>query len=360
MRVVLTGGGSGGPVAPLLALAERIKEVKPRTEFLFIGTQRGLPEKEMINGYNFIFKSIYAGKLRRYFSWQNFLDTFRFKIGFFQSLFIIKKFKPDLIIGAGGYVSVPVVLAGWFLRCRLFVIQQDILPTLSNKILAPFVQKIFISFKPSLKKFPKKKTTFVSHPIRQMIFESNKGRAQETFKLKKEKPVLLILGGGTGATSLNNLIWQSLEEVTKFFQVVHLTGKDKLKSKDWQPGIREDYHAYEFLTKEIPDLFALADFIISRAGINVLAELAVLGKPTIVIPIPDSHQEANAQYFQEKNAALVLSQKKLTSEKLVNEIKKLINNKEKQNQLSENIKKIVLRDAAEKITSEIIRTISMY
>lgn len=354
MRVILTGGGSGGPVAPLLALAEIIKKKKPETKFLFIGTKQGMPEKKMISGYNFIFKSIYTGKLRRYFTWQNFFDIFRLKIGFFQSFFILKKFKPDLIIGAGGYVSVPVVSAGWFLRCRSFILQQDILPTLSNKILVPFVKKIFVSFPPSLKDFPQNKTILVSHPIREMIFRANDQRAQEIFKLKKNKPTLLVLGGGTGAMSLNNLIWNNLKEITKFCQVVHLTGKDKLGIINRELKNKQDYYPYEFLVNDIPDLLSFADLIISRAGVNFLAELAILGKPVIIIPIPDSHQEANAQYFQEKNAAIVLNQKELTSEKLLNKIRELINDKEKQNQLSENIKKIVLKNAAEKIVEEII------
>jgi len=353
MRIVLTGGGSGGPVAPLLAIAEEIKKTKPEVNFLFIGTRKGRPEKEMIKGYDFEFRSVCAGKLRRYFSWQNFLDIFRIKIGFFQSFFILKKFKPDLIIGAGGYVGVPVILAGWFLKIPLFIHQQDILSTLSNKILSSFVKKIFISFKPSLKAFPKNKTIFTGHPVRGMILKGNKERAISLFNLEKNKPVLIVLGGGMGATSLNELIWQNTNELTKFCQIVHLTGKEKNFSINYQlPTI--NYQSAEFLTKEIPDLFTVADLVITRAGINILAELAVLGKPIIIIPIPDSHQEANAKYFQEKNAAVVLNQKELTNGKLVKEIKELINNKEKQNQLSENIKKTVFADAAEKIVEEII------
>ncbi len=147
MKIVLAGGGSGGPVAPLLAVAETIKKNNPETKFLFIGTRKGEPEKEMIKDYDFRFQSIFCGKLRRYFSWQNFLDLLKTKLGFFQSLFILKKFKPDLIIGAGGYVSVPVILAGWFLKIPAIIHQQDILPTLSNKILSVFAKKIIVSFR---------------------------------------------------------------------------------------------------------------------------------------------------------------------------------------------------------------------
>lgn len=355
MKVILAGGGTGGSVAPLLAIAEEIKEKKPETEFLFIGTKKGEPEREMVKNYDIDFTGITCGKLRRYFSWQNFLDIFRLKLGFWQSLFILKKFKPDLVIGAGGYVSVPVIITGWFLRIPSFILQQDILPTLSNKILAPFAKKIFVSFEPSLKDFPKNKTIFSGQPVRKFIFEGSSEKGRETFKLKKDKPVLVILGGGTGAASLNNLIWQNLKELTKFCQIVHLTGKGK---SNLSGEIERDYQSYEFLNKEIADLFATADLVISRAGMNVLSELAVLGKPTIIIPIPDSHQEANARYFQEKNAAIVLNQNELTAEKLLNEIKELINNKERKSRLKENIKKIIPREAVEKITQEIINFIN--
>lgn len=353
MKIVLTGGGSGGPVAPLLAIAEKIKKEKPETGFMFIGTRRGMPEKEMVKDYNIEYRSVYAGKLRRYISWQNFLDIARTKIGFFQSLSILKKFKPDLIIGAGGYVSVPVILAGWFLKIPSFIHQQDILPTLSNKILAIFAKKIFVSFESSLKNFPKNKTIFSGHPVRQMFFEGHREKAQKLFNLETSKPVLVILGGGTGAVSLNKLIWDNLSELTKFCQIVHLTGRGKLNISNLRLENELNYHAIEFLTKEMPDLFAVADIVISRAGINVLAELAVLAKPTIIIPIPDSHQEANAEYFQDKNAALVLNQRELTKDKLITEIKELLNNKEKQNQLIQNIKKIVPSDAINKIIKEI-------
>jgi UDP-N-acetylglucosamine--N-acetylmuramyl-(pentapeptide) pyrophosphoryl-undecaprenol N-acetylglucosamine transferase len=367
MKIVLTGGGSGGPVAPLLAMAEEIKSSfaeatkdegkKPEAKFLFIGTRRGIPEKEMVKDYNIEYKSVYAGKLRRYFSWQNFLDIARTKIGFFQTFYILKKFKPDLIIGAGGYVSVPVILAGWFLRIPSFIQQQDILPTLSNKILAIFAKKIFVSFEPSLICFPGKKTFLSGHPVRRMFFKGDKEKAKKLFNLETNKPVLVVLGGGTGAISLNNLIWNNLKELTNFCQVVHLAGRGKILDPKFQIKNMDNYHVVEFLTNEIADLFTLADMVISRAGINVLAELAVLAKPTIVIPIPDSHQEANAQYFQDKNAAIVLNQKELTGEKLVSEIKELLNNKEKQNQLGGNIIKLVPQEAAKKIVNEIIKLV---
>jgi len=353
MRIVLTGGGTGGSVTPLLAIAEEIRKQKSEAKFLFIGTRAGYPEKEMIKNYDFSFCQIFCGKLRRYFSWQNFFDPFLVFLGFCQSLFILKKFKPIFIISAGGYVAVPVVLAGWFLKIPSLIHQQDIIPSLTNKILSPFAKKITVSFEKSLADFPKNKTVLTGNPIRKFILNGDKERAIQKFNLEKNLPTLLVLGGGTGALFINNLIGQILSELTKFCQIIHLTGKDKLKIENCKLKINR-YYAYEFLTEEVTDAYAVADLVISRAGMNVLSELSVLGKPTIIIPIPDSHQEENAQYFQEKGAALVLDQKELTGEKLLNEIRELLGNKKKQNQLSENIKKIMLTNAAQKITAQIL------
>ncbi len=355
MRIVLVGGGTGGSVAPLLAMAEESRKRKPEAKFLFIGTRRGQPEKEMIKDYDFAFRSIYAGKLRRYLSWQNFLDIFRTKIGFFQSLFILKKFKPNLIIGAGGYVSVPVILAGWFLKIPSLIHQQDIIPSLTNKILSPFTKKITVSFEKSLCDFPKNKTVFTGNPVRKVIMGGDKEGAISRFNLEKNLLTLLVLGGGTGAQKINELIWKIIPELTKFYQIIHLTGKNKLEIRNWELEIGNRYHPYEFLTTEIADAYAAADLVISRAGMNVLTELAVLGKPIIIIPIPDSHQEANAWYFQEKNAVIVLDPKNLTAKKFLETIKKLIENSAKRKSLSENIRKIIPIDAEKKIVEEIFK-----
>ncbi|MGC9049146.1 MAG: UDP-N-acetylglucosamine--N-acetylmuramyl-(pentapeptide) pyrophosphoryl-undecaprenol N-acetylglucosamine transferase, partial [Patescibacteria group bacterium] len=244
-----------------------------------------------------------------------------------------------------------------------------------NKILAPFAKKITVSFEKSLNDFPREKTVLTGNPVREIIFKGNKERLVKKLNLESNLPVLLVLGGGTGAQKINELIWQILPELTKFCQVIHLTGRGKLEirncpprlddplrpreneASESRPGkleIKRRYHSYEFLTTEIADAYAVADLVITRAGMNVLTELAVLGKPTIIIPIPDSHQEANARYFQDKNAAVVLNQKELTNEKFINEIKELINDQGKKNQLSENIKKIVPNNATEKMVKEIL------
>jgi len=354
MKIVLTGGGSGGSVAPLLAIAEELKKQKSEIEFLFIGTKRGEPEKEMIKNYHFKFCSIFSGKLRRYFSLKNFLDPFLILLGFFQSLFILACFRPEIIISSGGFVAVPLTLAGWFFKIPSLIHQQDIIPSLTNKILAPFAKKITVSFDKSLRDFAKNKTVFTGNPVREIIKKGDQERAIKKFNLEKNLPTLLVLGGGTGAQKINELISEILPELTKFCQIIHLTGKGKLKIENWELKIKERYHPYEFLITEIADAYAVADLVISRAGLNVLTELAILGKPTIIIPIPDSPQEANSRYFQERNAAIVLDQKTLDLEKFLNTIKDLINNPVKRKSLSENIEKIMPPQPGEKIVKEIL------
>ncbi|MCX7778880.1 MAG: undecaprenyldiphospho-muramoylpentapeptide beta-N-acetylglucosaminyltransferase [Patescibacteria group bacterium] len=356
MKVVLTGGGSGGSVAPLLAIAEEIRKRKPETEFLFIGTRKGKPEKEMVQDYHFSFKGIFAGKLRRYFSLRNFLDPLLIFLGFWQALFLLLSFRPKMIISAGGFVAVPVVIAGWFLKIPSLIHQQDIIPSLTNKILIPFAKKITVSFDKSLNDFPKGKTILTGQPIREMIFKGDKEKAIQKFNLEKNLPTLLVLGGGTGAAILNELIWRNLERLTKICQIIHLTGPGKAKIGNWPSKIKNfRYHTYEFLTDEIADAYAVADLVVSRAGINVLSELAVLGKPTIVIPIPNSHQEANAKYFAEKKAVIVLNQKELTDEKLFHEIKKMIDHQEERKNLGERMKEIILKNSREKIFASLIK-----
>ncbi len=347
MKIVFAGGGTFGSVIPLLALAEKIKEEtsKDSCEFLWLGTRTG-PEKFLIKNYQIKFQPIFSGKFRRYFSFKNILDIFKIFIGFFQSFFILQKFKPDVIVSAGGFVSFPVVIAGWCLRIPALIHQQDIVPSLTNKLLSPFAQKITVVFEKSLKDFPRKKTILIGNPVRQEIFQGKKERAISEFQLEKNLPVILIIGGGTGALRINQLVVQALPKLVKFCQIIHLTG-GKLKKEGLTKFSR--YHSYDFLTDRMKDALAAADLVISRAGLSTLTELSFLGKPTILIPIPNSHQEKNAQYFQERGAAVVLPEKNLTPDKFVEEIRKILFDQSKLNELSERIKTMIKSGAEDRM-----------
>jgi len=345
-KILLTGGGTGGSVTPLLAIAEALRAQSEAGEynFLWVGTRDGI-EKGMVEKEGIIFRSISAGKLRRYFALQNFVDPFFMIAGFFQSLFIIIKWKPDLIISAGSFVATPVIFAGWLARVPIIIHQLDARPGLSNRLAAPFAKAVTVTFEKSLTAYGKK-AILTGNPIRPRLLNLyNEHRA----KIKTDDgslPVVLVLGGGTGAQFINELIEKSLSELTTICELIHLTGKNK------NIGVTEsaNYQSYEFLNlEELAWAYAAADIVISRAGIGTLTELANLGKPTIIIPIPESHQEDNAQIFHERQAAIVLEQNELTPELFVKFISKLLADQPLIQELGENIGQLINKEANRQI-----------
>ncbi|MCK4553917.1 UDP-N-acetylglucosamine--N-acetylmuramyl-(pentapeptide) pyrophosphoryl-undecaprenol N-acetylglucosamine transferase [Candidatus Parcubacteria bacterium] len=363
VKILLTGGGTGGSVAPLLAVVEELceKGAKPPIgglapcDFLWLGTKCG-HEKQMVENARIKFKPIFSGKFRRYFSLRNFIDPFFILAGFFQAFFIILKWKPDLVMSAGSFVSVPVVWAAWLLRVPVLIHQQDARPGLANKLMAPFASVITVTFEKSLKDYGKK-AIWIGNFIRNEFinYKINKREARQKLNLNNEKPAVLIIGGGTGAVVINKLVEQSLNELIKFCQIIHITGKGK-------GGLNiankcKNYHPFEFMHIDgLIKAFTASDAVISRCGMGVLTELSYLAKPAILISMPDSHQEENAEIFKEKGAAIVLDQKKLTGEILVDNIRKLLGDKILRDKLSENISHVIKRGANEEIR-EIINDI---
>jgi len=346
MKILFSGGSTMGSVMPLLALKNELQ--KENAKFFWIGTKTG-PEKKVIKNAGIEFKSVYAGKLRRYFSLKNLMAPFLSLIGFFQSLFIILKFKPDVILTAGGFVCVPVVWAGWVLRKKIIVHQQDLKVGLANRLMAPLATKITVVFPEMAKSFCEKKVVVTGNPIRKIIFSGTKQAAIQKFNLEPDLPVLLIMGGGTGALIINKMVRQILADLVEFCQIIHITGKGK--QFDFK---HPRYHQFEFLHQELADAYAAADLVVSRAGFSSLTELAVLGKPTIVIPLPNEDQINNAKYFANKDALIIFEQENLTAEKLLNEIKSSINDFEKLALLSKNISEIMLKDANERYIKFVI------
>lgn len=362
MKIVLVGGGSGGPVMPLVAVAQKIKEKEPNAEFLFIGTKKG-PEAELVAHFNIPFKSVSAGKLRRYFSLRNIFSPFETIIGFFQALRIIAKFNPDVIFGAGGFVAVPVMLAGYIKRKKIVIHQQDLIPSLTNKILAPFASIITVSFESSSKDFfsdsgifrnnrNKQRIFWTGNPVREeFLVPMDPQAAKSKLGLKNDRPVLLVSGGATGAMAINKMLEGALPEILELMQVIHLTGKGK--GIDFKS---EGYHPYELVSDMKPFYYA-ADFVITRAGLSSISELSALKKVSIIIPMPDTHQEYNAKVLDELSAALVFAQQDLNSKQLVSILRRLMYDLDLQKELSENISKIMPPNATETIAGHILNLI---
>jgi len=324
-KILLSGGGTAGSVSPLLAIADEIRsrDDKGNFEFLWVGTRQGI-EKRMVEKEGIMFKSIFSGKLRRYFNWKNITDIALLKLGFWQSFFIMLRWRPILVISAGGFVSVPVVWAAWILRIPCLIHQQDFRPGLANKLMAPFAKIVTVTFEKSLNDYGKK-AVWTGNPVRKSLSEPS---IPSSFNLKPGLPSILIVGGGTGAMFINQLVSDSIHDLLKFSQVIHVTGKNKNSSiNSGSPVKMKNYQCYEFLPADkMAEAERIADLVITRAGMSFLSELSILAKPIIIIPIPDSHQEDNAKIYADHEAAVVLSQKSLTPEVLINKIENLLSN----------------------------------
>ncbi|MCD4705905.1 glycosyltransferase, partial [bacterium] len=246
---------------------------------------------------------------------------------------------------AGSFVSVPVVFAGKILKVPILIHQMDIRAGLANKIMSTFATKITVGFEKSLNDYPKNKTVWTGNPVRENF------KVKSEFNLIDDLPTLLVLGGGTGAMAINNLIKNNLKKLTEFCQIIHITGKNK----SIKINSSNRYHSFEFLQDTLK-AYAISDAVVSRCGIGTLSELSVLKKPSILIPIPDSHQEENADIFAKADAAIVLNQKNITDTIFVETVKKILYNKDIKNKLSKNISKTFKADGTKKII-EIIKTI---
>lgn len=357
MKLLLVGGNTGGPVAPLLAVGFALRERQKGTHLLFVGTNSGV-ESSMAKNAHVSFKPIMAGKLRRYFSFRNFFSFIFVGIGFIQSLIIIKRFKPDCAFGAGGFVQVPMLWAAWFLKVPVVIHQQDVTPSLANRLCTPIAKKITVTFEQSYREFSqgsglfvnktKNKITLTGNPFRGHLKEVTHNMAVKNLGLELNFPTLLVLGGGGGSEYINNLIWGQLPEITKFMQVIHITGRGKrAKNTD------ERYHAYEFLA-DMGSAYAACDIVLARAGVSTITELSNLEKTSIVIPMPGTHQEYNGELLVWENAAIVLNQNKVNPVKFVKLLRALLFDAKAQKTLKKNIFSIMPHNSSEKVAKVIL------
>lgn len=324
-RIILTGGGTAGHVTPNIALLPHLKELG--YDIQYIGSYTGI-EKELIEPFGIPYHGISSGKLRRYFSVQNFTDPFRVLKGFREAHKLIRQLKPDVIFSKGGFVSVPVVLAGK--RCKVPVIihESDMTPGLANKIAIPSAAKVCCNFPETLKSLPEGKAVLTGSPIRQELLSGNKIAAMDMCHFTSDKPVILVIGGSLGAVAVNNAVREALPELLKDFQIIHLCGKGKM---DESLKDVEGYCQFEYIKNELRNLFALADIVISRAGANAICELLALHKPNLLIPLSANasrgDQILNARSFERQGFSLVLEEEQLTKETLLNAVKTLYENR---------------------------------
>jgi UDP-N-acetylglucosamine--N-acetylmuramyl-(pentapeptide) pyrophosphoryl-undecaprenol N-acetylglucosamine transferase len=350
--IILSGGGSGGPVTPLLAIAKELL-VGDNFNLVFVGTKNG-PEKSMVeslslpNNKKLKFIALPAGKLRRYFSLANLSDLLKILAAFIISFPLLRRERPSLVISAGGFVSVPLVWAARLKKIPIIIHQQDVRPGLANKLMAPCARLVTVTFEKSLRDYGPK-AVWIGNPIANL---ENKVEAIKNIKAKYNilgtKPLILVTGGATGAVALNDLIASAKTKILEFAQIIHITGKGKSSLTTVSPNQVNDYQVFELLSPaDIFQLMAAADLVISRCGLATLTELCELSKPAILIPIPKSQQEDNAVIFKRLHAAVVLSQAELSAVDFVTEIKNTLTNQELRIKLGANISKVMKRNASE-------------
>lgn len=342
--VVLCGGGTGGSVSPLLGVLSRLREHRPELRCLFLGTRPG-PERAMVAESGIAFRPIPSGKFRRYFSLKNGLDIFRIVAGFAVALWIVGRARAKVILTAGSHVAVPVAWAGWVLGVPVFVHQQDIDPGLANRLMAPIAHQVTTTFPVGLNSFPRRKTVQTGNPVRADLLTGRRDKGIRHFHLSGDKPLIVCLGGGTGATALNEIILAALPGLLKEGNVIHSVGSGKERTAPSLAG----YVPVPFLGPEYPDVLAAADLVISRAGLATLTELAVLGKLTILVPLPNTHQEANAEYFVQQGAATLFQQGSASADSLVATVQRLLHHWTRAKEFQTKMQSLADPDAAERI-----------
>lgn len=324
-RIILTGGGTAGHVTPNIALIPRLRELG--YDIQYIGSYTGI-ERELIQPFGIPYHGISSGKLRRYFSLQNFTDPFRVIKGFGEAKKLIRDLKPDVIFSKGGFVSVPVVLAGKKCNVPVIIHESDMTPGLANKIAIPSATKVCCNFPETLEHLPKEKAVLTGSPIRQELLSGNKIAAMDLCGFSAGKPVILVIGGSLGAVAVNQAVRAALPELLESFQIVHLCGKGKVDESFHDV---KGYKQFEYIKEELRDIFALADLVISRAGANAICELLALRKPNLLIPLSANasrgDQILNARSFERQGFSIVLEEEEVSKETLLAAVDQLYRNR---------------------------------
>lgn len=364
MRIILTGGGTGGHLFPLIAVARKIKEkLGSDCEFLYVGSGAPL-ERAVMQEENIPAKFVMSGKMRRYASTLNIIDFFKLPIGFLQSLWLLLRYMPDVIFSKGGYVAVPVVLAAWIYRIPVLIHESDAIPGTSNRFLAKFVSRVVIAYPSAEEYFPTGKTALFGNPVREGILGGNPGMLRKQLGFTESKKTVLVLGGSQGSMTINKAIVEILPKLLHEVQVIHQTGEQNYESVvrgAAEQGIKSGHEGYapvKFLNQQnMQDALELADLVISRAGANSIAEIAAHGKPSILVPLANSandHQRMNAYSLAKVGGTLVLEESNLGEVMLLQKIEQILNDGDVSSTMSKQIVTFFHPRAAEAIANGVI------
>lgn len=361
-RIIISGGGTGGHIFPAIAIADALKAHDPGMEILFIGA-KGRMEMEKVPAAGYPIEGLWISGLQRRITFKNLVFPVKVLSSLVKADQILVKFKPDVVVGVGGYASGPTLRAAIRRKIPTLIQEQNSFPGITNKLLSRQVDKICVAYDGMERFFPSDKIILTGNPVRKHILsEGNRTEALEHFHLDKKKKVVLIIGGSLGAGTINNSVLHYLEQVTgeDSLQLLWQTGKhyfDVIKSHPKTLG-REDVFIYSFIDR-MDMAYAAADIIISRAGAIAISELCIIGKPVILIPSPnvaEDHQSKNAEALVRRTAALMLKDQE-SVERLFPLVQNLAADAVMQSELSRNIKTMALPGAASLIAEETLKLI---
>jgi UDP-N-acetylglucosamine--N-acetylmuramyl-(pentapeptide) pyrophosphoryl-undecaprenol N-acetylglucosamine transferase len=357
-RIIISGGGTGGHIFPAIAIADALKKISPEVEILFIGA-KGKMEMEKVPAAGYPIEGLWISGFQRRLTWKNLVFPLKVVSSLLKAAFIIRRFNPDVVIGVGGYASGPTLRMAVREKIPTLIQEQNSFPGVTNRILGSKVDRICVAYSGMEKFFPKDRIVLIGNPVRTDLahLEDKRDEALKFFGLKKERLTIFIMGGSLGARTINKSIINCIKRniTQNGVQLLWQTGKFYFEDIRTESSVENnpDIHIHEFIHR-MNLAFAAADIIVSRAGAIAISELCIVGKPVILIPSPnvtDDHQTKNARALESRNAAILLKNSEAENF-LFEKITELIADRNLQRLLSENIRKLAVFDAAEKIAGE--------
>ena len=370
MRIILTGGGTGGHIFPLIAVERKLRSLAhergiENITFLYVGPRFDAVSEEVFRREGIEWRYILSSKWRRYMSGLNILDIFKFPFALLQALWTMFWNMPDAVFSKGGYGSFPVMFASWIFMIPSRVIHEsDSAPGVANMMAAIFAKRIGTAFKSAVMGFPVEKTGVVGLPVRDDLGTQDPKKARQFFDIVSNRKVVLVMGGSQGSRIINETIGKILPDLLNAYEVIHIAGPSQIDSfkSEIQPVLKGPkagyYHLYPFLTEEIKFAYTLADVVVSRAGASSIFETASCGKPSILIPLKGSaqdHQRKNAYEYAKTGATILIEEDNLTPHLLLSAISSIMDNKETADKMATGAATFIMRDSAELIAKEILQ-----
>ncbi|MDF2523625.1 MAG: UDP-N-acetylglucosamine--N-acetylmuramyl-(pentapeptide) pyrophosphoryl-undecaprenol [Clostridiales bacterium] len=363
MKFIIAGGGTGGHINPGIAIAKYIKQKQPDAEIIFVGTERGL-ETKLVPREGFELKLIKVKGFRRKLSLDTLVSVKEMFQGFLESQAVIKKFKPDMVIGTGGYVCGPLLFNAALMKIPTLIHEQNAFPGVTNRILSRFVDVVAISFKESEQYFKSaKKRILTGNPVRTELLKVDRASAREKLGIKNDQNLVVVMGGSLGAEKINSTVAEMIKSNNNLgFKLIFGTGNSQFNkiNKELEATENKNIEVVPYIY-DAANVYAAADLIVCRAGAITCSELTLLGVPSIMIPSPNvtaNHQEHNARALEKQGASIVVLEQELTAELLYNQIVDLLKNKTYLNKMAKDAKKIGILNSTEKIYSMLEELIS--